>query len=315
MNAIGGYFGLELRGGNEYHLGALRLNTGRNALEYILTQRKYKKIFLPYFTCDVLLQPILKLKIQYEFYSIDENFEPIFDVGSISIDDAFLYTNYFGLKDTFVNELKDICPNLIIDNAQAFYAKAHEGVDTFYSVRKFFGLPDGAYLYTDCEKIPILEQHKSFGAFEHLLRRLDNSAEDGYLSFVSNDKLLGNLPILKMSNITLRLLKNIDYDIVAKKRITNFTFLLQELGPLNKIKFSLLEGQVPMTFPFYSGDEKLRNNLLKRGVYTAQYWPNVFKWVGPHSTEYKYTQNIINLPIDQRYSLAQMKTICKIIRP
>ena len=30
-----------------------------------------------------------------------------------------------------------------------FYAKPIHGNDTFYTCRKFFGVPDGAYLYTD----------------------------------------------------------------------------------------------------------------------------------------------------------------------
>ena len=44
MNAIGGYFGLELDKKNEYHSEAIRLNTGRNALEYILISGFYKKL-------------------------------------------------------------------------------------------------------------------------------------------------------------------------------------------------------------------------------------------------------------------------------
>ena len=65
MKAIGGYFELELQKNEEYHKDALSLNTGRNALEYILKANAYKKIYIPYFTCDVLLQPILKLKLKY----------------------------------------------------------------------------------------------------------------------------------------------------------------------------------------------------------------------------------------------------------
>ena len=40
---IGGYFGLELLDNGEFHKNAIRLNTGRNALEYILQSNRYKK--------------------------------------------------------------------------------------------------------------------------------------------------------------------------------------------------------------------------------------------------------------------------------
>ncbi len=35
MDAIGGYFELELRKGEHYHKDALKLNTARNCFEYV----------------------------------------------------------------------------------------------------------------------------------------------------------------------------------------------------------------------------------------------------------------------------------------
>ena len=61
-NEIGGYFQLELNKDREYHDKAIALNTGRNALEYILRAKIFKKIYLPFYTCDVLLEPLKKLK-------------------------------------------------------------------------------------------------------------------------------------------------------------------------------------------------------------------------------------------------------------
>lgn len=63
--SIGGYFGLELQKKKEYHQNAIRLNTGRNAFEYILRAKNYTKVYLPYYTCDVMLEPINKLNLKY----------------------------------------------------------------------------------------------------------------------------------------------------------------------------------------------------------------------------------------------------------
>ena len=49
MEAIGGYFSLELNDGLERRSKGIRLNAGRYALEYILKARKYSKVYLPYF--------------------------------------------------------------------------------------------------------------------------------------------------------------------------------------------------------------------------------------------------------------------------
>ena len=313
MNAIGGYFGLELDKKNEYHSEAIRLNTGRNALEYILVSKFYKKIYLPYYTCDALLEPIKKLGLLHEFYFINEKFEPIFDFSLIKEDECFLYTNYFGLKDDFIYTLKMRCANLIIDNAQAFYATPLEHTDTFYSPRKFFGVADGAYLYTTKIIQRELEQDISYARFAHLLRRIDVNAENGYSFFINNDKSLSNMPILRMSKLTQRMLSSIDYQDVAACRRDNYNYLYFALKDLNKIDFKLNSDQVPMVYPFYTDNLTIRRILVENRVYTAQYWSNVLNWVEEDNIEYEFTTNIIHLPIDQRYSEDDLKKIVTII--
>lgn len=75
--AIGGYFGLELWNGEHYHKDAIKLNTARNCFEYILRTRHYRKVYIPYYTCEVMLQPLQKCGIEWEFYHIDKCFEPV----------------------------------------------------------------------------------------------------------------------------------------------------------------------------------------------------------------------------------------------
>jgi hypothetical protein len=312
MTAIGGYFCLELNIQNEYHTSAIRLNTGRNALEYLLIARQYKKIYLPYYTCNALLEPIRKLNLSYDFYFIDENLESVFDYSTIGEDECFLYTNYFGIKDNFISTLKIKCANLIIDNAQAFYSKPLEGIDTFYSCRKFFGVADGSYLYTSKLIEATFETDISHGRFEHLLRRIDTSAEDGYSYFVDNDKSLSNQPILAMSNLTRRILESVDYEKIAIIRRENYKYLEHTLQEFNQIH-PKLDLQVPMVYPFYSRDLDLRKKLNENKIYTAQYWSNVLEWVPEESIEWRFTTNIIHLPIDQRYSREDLDKIITII--
>ena len=79
MKPIGGFFELESYHGKEYYPELIKLNTARNCFEYILRAKRYKKVYLPRYTCDVMLEPINKLGIGYEFYSINESFDPIFE--------------------------------------------------------------------------------------------------------------------------------------------------------------------------------------------------------------------------------------------
>lgn len=308
--AIGGYFELELATHNELHTESIKLNTGRNALEYILRANNYKKIYLPYFTCDVILEPILKINIEYEFYNINENLEPEFDFNNLKDNEGFLYTNYFGIKDNYIISLSKKILNLIIDNSQSFFSMPISNVDTFYSPRKFFGVPDGAYLY--CSK-PInkeLEEDlESINRVGHLLTRIAFSPEFGYPLFLTNDKALSNEPIKKMSRLTSKLLSSIDYNKAAKRRKLNFNYLHEKLEAKNLLKFNKIEDQVPMVYPFRTNDLRLRDNLLKNKIYTAIYWPNVKKWCEKDSLEYKLTEEVVYLPIDQRYNFNDLKTL------
>lgn len=306
---IGGYFELELQKGKEYHSKAIALNTARNCLEYILRARKYKKIYIPYYTCDAVLEPLNKLQVQYEFYHINEKLEPI-DFPQLNCDEAFLYTNYFGLKQTCVESLAyKYGSNLIVDNAQAFFAPRIDGIDTFYSPRKFLGVADGGYLYTDCLLDIDLEQDYSYDRMSHLLKRIDLSAEKGYSDFKSNSKLMVMQPIKKMSKLTSCILSSINYDKIKKRRRNNYSFLGDFIGHKNNFHIQLREEDVPMIYPFYTYDVLLKRTLIENRIFVATYWPNVLKWTSVDSIEYMYADRLLAIPVDQRYTQKHLNII------
>lgn len=314
MRTIGGYFELELTYRNEFHKNAVRLNSGRNAFEYILRSRKYKKIYLPYYTCDVILGPLQKLNIEYHFYAIDSSFKPIFDFNTIEQDSAFVYTNYYGLCDNIVEDISKSCFNLIIDNAQSFFSKPINGIDTFYSPRKFFGVPDGGYLYTDKIIDNTFEIDVSYNRCEHLLGRIDRSAEKFYGIFIHNDESLNMQPIKQMSKLTHRLLSSLDYDYIKTERRNNFLYLHEQLRETNKLNLKIDDNTVPMVYPFLADNGKeLKVKLIENKIFVATYWPNVLNWAEKDSFEYNLTGNLLALPIDQRYSKDDMNRIIEVI--
>jgi hypothetical protein len=294
--SIGGYFELEFRKGYEYHKDAIRLNSGRNALLLILKIKNFSKIYLPRYICQSLVNALHG--IDFEFYSINNQLESVFDFSIMKENDAFLYVNYFGLKDSFVSSI-DV-HNLIVDNSQSFYSLPLPGIDTFYSPRKFFGVPDGAYLYSniDCyDFLPVSESHNNC---EHLLLRLDSKVKEGYDSYSRYENTIQNKPISMMSNLTRRILDSIDYYGIAEIRRSNFKFLHSELSG----NFKLEKDQVPMIYPYYTQDKSIKSRLLSSGIFTANYWSEC---------NLDVSNNLIALPIDQRYNIEDMKKIVKII--
>ena len=306
--SIGGYLGLELPFGTEHYADLIHLNTGRNALEYIIRQKKYTKIYLPYFTCEVLLEPITKLGIAHQFYHIDQFLEPVLDF-KMEPHSCLLYTNYFGIKQKKVEQLSHKIHDLIIDNCQAFFSKPLPNVTTFYSCRKFFGVPDGAYLQIKRKLTKKLVTDTSVDRCSHLLKNLDISSEAGYADSIANSKKLEYSPILTMSNLTQRIMTGIDYEGCAQVRARNFNFLHKYLKEYNLLKFDLEPDTAPMVYPLLINDRQLKIHLIQKKIFVATYWPNVFKWTDKKMYENYLAYNLTPLPIDQRYSLFDMKYV------
>lgn len=319
MKAIGGYFGLEcdLKENypfKEYH----HLNTARNVIEIVLKAIPPQKVYLPYFTCDAVLEPINKLKIPYEFYDIGFDFEPNINIDKIGDKDCIILNNYFGITTKLVNQFKKHgIKNLIIDNAQALFAQPINEAYNIYSPRKFVGLPDGGLIYTKSKLELPNNQDQSYRRCSHLLKRIDLSAEEAYSDFQFNDKILENQTAKSMSKLTQYLLQSIDFETLRKRRIENFNFIAQALNKENVIKIDQLisENDVPMAYPYYTEDsEYLRKKLTQIKIYCAQFWPNVLKWCDVNYNAFQLAKNIIAIPIDQRYSINEMKKIIACIR-
>lgn len=319
MKAIGGYFGLEcdLKENypfEEYH----HLNTARNAIEIVLKVINPQKVYLPYFTCDVVLEPIDKLKIPYEFYNIGFNFEPNINVNKIGDKDCIILSDYFGITTKLVRQFKKHgIKNLIIDNAQALFAQPIDEAYNIYSPRKFVGLPDGGLVYTNNKFELPNEQDQSYDRCSHLLKRIDLSAEEAYSNFQINDGLLENQPTKRMSKLTQHLLRGIDYEKIRKKRIENFNYIANALNSTNifKINEIISSDDVPMVYPYLiENGKEVKQQLIKNKIFIATYWPNVLNWTKNRSWEYFLTENLVSLPIDQRYNEEDMNIVLNSIK-
>lgn len=317
MKEIGGYFELELNSVNNFpHYDGVLLNSARNAFEYILRNlMDAKKLYIPYYTCEVVLEPLNKVGIEYEFYGVNADLE-LADNINLTDGEYILYTNYFGIKDSYIKKLAEVYEGrLIVDNAQALYAEHLSGVNTFYSPRKFVGIPDGGVAYIDSIKDTIgLPIDESYDRFSHLLKRIDKGASFAYTDFRENSHKLVGEPIKQMSNLTSKLIEGIDFNSVKNRRIENFKYLHNILHISNKLTIPSLESfACPMVYPYMTDDDSLRVRLIENKVFVATYWPNVFQWVKETDVEYYLTKNIIPIPVDQRYGKEDMERIIKII--
>lgn len=306
MKEIGGYLELDNYNLPMLHEDAIALNCGRNALAYLIESKNIKSIYLPYFLCDSVKNVCNKYNVQIKFYHIKDNFE----IEDLEANNEWIYVvNYYGqLSREYMYELKKKYNNIILDNAQAYFNYPLKKLDTIYTCRKFFGVSDGAFLYTDKKITRNLEFDESFERIKFILGRYEREASQFYNDSVENNKLFMNEPIKKMSKLTYNLLHAIDYKFIKDRRNENFEYLNEHLKSKNLLKVKECEG--PYMYPFMiKNSEKIKKNLLLKKIYIPTLWPNVINEMDESTLEYKYAKNILPIPCDQRYSLNEMKII------
>lgn len=315
MKSIGGFFEFELLS-NSYDpkLNLRGFSSGRSAFAKLLLHHQVKKIQVPFYTCDVLLEPLKKLNIEYSFYHINESLLPDFTRGNLNTETPFLVNNYFGLLDTKLAEVGNLA-NAILDNAQALYSERLGGLGAFNSYRKFLGVPDGAEAWITKGKKLYSEAAPPFDAgnsLEHLFGRITAGPEAFYTAYQKNDSKHVFEDIQAISEVTFRTLKKVNHLKIKKARRNNFSFLQQELGQQNELENGMGAVEVPLCYPFLVKNGKyLRDYLRKKHIYTATYWPNTRIVPPSNSFEAHLNENLVALPIDQRYGLEEMKRIVK----
>ena len=311
--AIGGYFELAEREveGN-YPVDGVRLNTSRNALEYIIKcLPDCKHVYLPLYTCEAVVEPFKRLpNVGFSFYHINNRFE-IAEEITLHDGEYLIANNYFGLKDAYIAQLaQQYGDRLIVDNAQALFAPVLPGIKAVYSARKYVGVADGGFAVgVEDLDAPNYDLDDASEHDSHLLIRKEQGAEAGFMDYQQNECKLDNQPIRRMAIQTQDVLLHIEYQNVIAKRRANFEYLHKALDSHNQLVLPELDTfACPMVYPFIGRiDVDLRSKLIANKIFVARYWPNVTDWAKPDDLEYSLSTRLIPLPIDQRYCKEDME--------
>lgn len=311
MKEIGGYIELETYRGKMLHEGAIALNCGRNALAYLIQARKIQKIILPYYMCHSVSDLCKHQNVEIRYYHIDEHFLPQ-DV-CLKEDEWLYLTDFYGqLLEKDIRDFCNIYQRVIVDYAQAYFKMPLDGVDSLYTCRKFLGVSDGAFLYTDAKLREELRLDESFDRMHFLLGRYERSATEFYNEYVENNKLFDGIPILRMSKLTENLLRSIDYEHVKHVRTINFDYLDKRLRHINLLHLIHTEGAFAYPLLLENG-EIIRKELIANKIYIPILWPNVLVDLPETMYEHRLAKNLLPLPCDQRYDEGDMEYICELI--
>ena len=194
MREIGGYIEFEHYHGNMLHEDAITLNCGRNCLAYLFKSREIKKLKMPYFICNSIFNVCDREGVEKDYYHIDSSFHPTVDLKLES--DEWLYlVNFYGqISNDEIKSYVEKYGRVIVDQANDYFATPICGVDVFYTCRKWFGVADGAFLYTEKPLQDEFSQDESYERMEFLMGRYERTASEFYDRYNENNKFfIGNI--------------------------------------------------------------------------------------------------------------------------
>jgi hypothetical protein len=310
MKSIGGYLGLEIGSKiNSLIDDKYLFNSGRSSCLFYLKEQSIDKLWVPYYICGDFIDTLRANGIRIQFYNINGDFEIQSDIEN---SESILFVNYFGVKDDYIKTISKKYRNLIIDNSQALFNNPVESLPTFYSVRKFIGVPDGGMLYADdLFYTEDIQDSYSYGYSSHLLKQIDKGTESGYSEFQINEKQIIDSDISKMSTLTMKIIDSVNLSSIKDIRYKNSLYLRHNISRHNKL---ILEHVSLYTFPLLvDNGNDLRNYLISKKVFTPTLWYDQLELI-ESDLERNFIENIVHLPIDQRYGIDDMNIIIQLIQ-
>ena len=316
MDMLGGAFGAELTRVDNfpYEEGecCAFVNSGRAALECILRSLPIRpaRAFVPRFTCDTALQPFSRLGIPVLRYEMQGNLftdaRPLLP-DSAGARDLLLLTNYFGMSDSeHLRELAERHPGpCVVDAATALFTRPVEGLACFYSLRKFAGVPDGGVAVAPFPLQLPEQEDRSARAAVALWQRIESGAEASLPDFEALEERL-NAPPRRMSPLTRRLLRSIDWAYVAQRRCENYEALHARLASINRFSLPHVPPAAPFCYPLLSGIPGLRDELVDAHIALPFFWPEVVRDTQAHDASNQLARELLPIPLDQRYSAEEL---------
>lgn len=317
--------------------------SGRNAILGLCRTlcNKEKKIVLPAYTCSTVVEPFIQENWQIEYYDVNKdlsiNLNSLDKIIGCFKPSVVLIHSYFGFgikeaEEVYIHSLKQQGIIIIEDLTQKLFSdnKLSDADYYVFSLRKFLAVPDGGMLISH-EKIDldlneenselIATANKAFELKKTYMIENDLGLKEQFRKkFQKCNELLADNKLLTMgSKQSLEIYRKTNFDPIIKQRIDNYNSLRNALKSINCIDLIFEQADnkiVPLYLPLYVKNEKrkeLQSFLAGQDIYCPIIWPK-YSGLGVLSkdTEYIYN-NILCIPIDQRYGQKEMEKISKSI--
>ena len=306
------------------------------AIKYRETNRK---VLLPAYTCQTVLDPFQQEGWTIEYYNIKPNLRiDTFDLKdkyynfkpSICVAHPFYGADLNQKELEVFSELKNKGCVLVEDLTQCIFSEQYNQVFDYFlgSYRKWFAIPDGAFLLGNTSFEENLAENENFVqsmSDAMYLRGVFHKTGDANVKEVSRrigniaiSQISGNIIPHAMSAFSKTLLSRIDIEETKKKRLSNYLFLyenLQDSRYCTPVERSIDELTcAPLFFPVYVDDRmSFQKKLVDQEVFAPILWPVHTESLLINNSIKNIYDKILMLPIDQRYERSDMERMINVI--
>ncbi|GIO12291.1 hypothetical protein J19TS2_18460 [Cohnella xylanilytica] len=312
-------------------------DSGRSALRSVLSDVAGRKALVPAYICQSVIQAFREEGYKPVFYGIRRDLsidmEDIREKLNAGID-VFFFMNYYGvLQNTeHLKELRGLCDTLncviIEDTTHSLLTRIRTiGDYGIASLRKWFALPDGGVAYSSERPVRTAEriersafsdkrtagmflkglQLRGEGEYNAIYRRLFAEAE----SDLDNQRNIN-----AMSEFSRGLLASFPTGKSKRIRLENADYLAAHIrNPLVTALFPKYDRDAcPFFYPVYVAErDRFREYLNRHRIYCPVHWPIEENGLVDVGDVRFISERILSLPIDQRYSTADMRYLCAVI--
>lgn len=304
---IGGFPGVPrtLPGTDPRPTARLAMANGRSCLRTILRTLAVSELWVPHYLCPVL-EPVLGASgAAVSRYPIDRQLRPV--LPDLRADAAVLVVNYFGILGEEVDALAArFGSRLVVDDAQAYFHVPHASAWGFDSPRKFFGVPDGGFLFAPQAMADDVEWEEPSTRYLWLRMRSDAGAHAEFRRVERARRATDRT----MSLASQLLLRTIDRAAAAAARRENWHALHAVLGDRNALTPRLSDRDVPLCYPFLPAMGVDRERLRAERVWVPRFWEGL---AGLPEWERSLCDRLLPLPLDERYGQSDVRDMGRIV--
>jgi len=323
--------------------GAVYYSTCRSAIKDILDAvNKLRKVaLLPAFTCHAVVEPFEISGFEVFPYPVEKNLivNPESFIATVNAiqPDVVLIHDYFGFDSNrllresgVIEKCRAAGITVIVDQTQSMFSTYQQLPADYYvgSIRKWMGIPDGAFAIGDQLTQPMKEDSILSTAKQNAMEYKHNYL---FQSVGEKENLLplyrqaenildAQSEVFSISDLSSHLLGHYDIKTYANKRRGNYCRLAEGLRGIKNIvvPFSSAEaGDTPFYMPVFVKENRkeLQRYLAENNVFATVIWgcPEQFVDKVDETARSIYAE-ILCIPCDQRYTTVDMDYICELIK-